>query len=134
MFIYNGIKLKKFNIISLYYILILINVSFAREFIDLKKLSLYDIYFVILDTGLYLYDFNNGESAKIHEFKNNEFRTSNNKINITELNYRHSSYIFCLINEYLFLFNEYTYQVLNYKINEIEPFQGYYYSIMPYQL
>ena len=133
-FLLNRIKLSIFSIISSFLILILIKVSFADKFIDIKKLSLYDIYFVVLDTGLYLYDFNSLDFALIHEFNENEYRDSNNLINITELNYRHRAYIFCLINEYLFLFNEYTYQVLNYKINEIEPFQGYYYSIMPYQL
>ena len=36
-------------IINFYYI-------FAGEFIDIKKLFLFEKYFVILDTGLYLYD------------------------------------------------------------------------------
>ena len=40
------------NIIILY---ILIKIIFCEEFIDLKKLSLYDSYFVILDSGLSLF-------------------------------------------------------------------------------
>ena len=115
-------------------IFILIKASFAIEFIDLKKLYLYDIYFVVLNKGLYLYDFNTQDKGLIHKFSNNEYKSSNNKINITELNYRHRAYIFCLINEYLFLFNEYTYKVYNYKINEIVPSQNYYYNIMPYKI
>ena len=132
---FNEFKLSNLNKISLYYILILIKVSFAGVFIDLKKLYIYDIYFVVLDTGLYLYDFNTNDKGLIHKFKPNEFKnTTNDVINITELNYRHRAYIFCLINEYLFLFNEYTYRVYNYEINEIESFKNYYYNIMPYKI
>ena len=131
---FNRFKLSNLFIINLYYIFILIKVSFAGEFIDIIKLSLNDIYFVLLDSGLYLYNFHTSDFALIHELNENEYRASNNMINITELNYRHRAYIFCLINEYLFIFNEYTYKILNYKINEIIPFQGYYYDIMPYKI
>ena len=107
MLIFNEFKFSNYNYIFLYYILILIKVSFAGEFIDIKRLSISDNYFIVLDTGLYLYNFNNSDFAVI--------------------------YIFCLVNENLFLFNEYTYNVLNYKINKIIPYQGYYYNIMPYK-
>ena len=133
MLFLNGFKLINLCIINLYYILILIKVSSNIVFIDIKKLCLYDIYFVVLNTGLYLYDFNTLDKALIYKFNNNEFKESNNIINITELNYRHRAYIFCLINENLFLFNEYTYEIYNYKINKIIPFQNYYYNIMPYK-
>ena len=133
MLIFNEFKFSNYNYIFLYYILILIKVSFAGEFIDIKRLSISDNYFIVLDTGLYLYDFNNADFAVIHEFKENEFKSSNNMINITELNNMNRAYIFCLVNENLFLFDEYTYNVLNYKINEIIPYQGYYYNIMPYK-
>ena len=132
MYIFNRYKLSNFFIISFYYILIiLINISSADKFIDIKKLSLYDKYFVVLDTGLYLYDFNNEDFTLIHKFNENEYRSFNNAINITELNYKQKSYILCLVNEYLFLFNEYTYKLFNYKIKEIEGFNNYYYNIMP---
>ena len=133
MLIFNEFKFSNYNYIFLYYILILIKVSFAGEFIDIKRLSISDNYFIVLDTGLYLYDFNNADFAVIHEFKENEFKSSNNMINITKLNYMNRAYIFCLINENLFLFNECACNVLNYKINEIIPYQGYYYNIMPYK-
>ena len=116
---------------NLYYILILLKVTFAREFIDLIQLSLYDIYFIVFDTGLYLHDFNTSDFALIHEFNRNEYKASNNLVNITRLNNRHKAYIFCLVNENLFLFNEYTYKVSNFKINEINSFIGNYYNIMP---
>ena len=123
----------KFNNI-IYYIFILIKVSFAEKFIDMKKLYLYDSsYFVVLDTGLYLYDFNNNYCFLIHKFQENEYRDSNNII-IEELYYGHKAYIFCLFNEFLFILNEYTYKIFNYKINEINSFQGNYYHIMPYKI
>ena len=119
---------------NLYYILILLKVTFAREFIDLIQLSLYDIYFIVFDTGLYLHDFSTLDFALIHEFNQNEYKTSNNLVNITRLNNRHKAYIFCLVNENLFLFNEYTYKVLNFKIKEIDSSDGNYYNIIPYKI
>ena len=106
-------------IIEIYFIFISIKVVVSEEFIDIKKLSLLDSYFVILDTGLYLYDLNTSDCALIHAFNNIEFRESDNKINLTELYDGDKAYIFCVINKYLFIFNEYTYKIYNYKINEI---------------
>ena len=39
---------------------------------------------------------------------------------VTELYYGYKAYIFCLVNEYLFIFNEYTYKLIKYKIKEIK--------------
>ena len=108
MFFFNEFKLSILRKRNLYYILILIKLSFAGKFIDIKKLSISDIYFVVLDTGLYLHDFNTSDFALIHEFKENELLDSNNIINIIELNYKHRAYIFCLVNDNLFILNEYT--------------------------
>ena len=133
MFLFNKFKLSNFIIIEFYF-LIQIKVVFVEEFIDIKKLSVSDsIYFVVLDTGLFLYDFDNLNCSVIHLFNEIEFRTgiNNNNINLTELYLGYKAYIFCLVNEYLFIFNEYTYKTLNYKINKINLFQGYYYNIMP---
>ena len=52
MLIFNEFKFSNYNYIFLYYILILIKVSFAGEFIDIKRLSISDNYFIVLDTGL----------------------------------------------------------------------------------
>ena len=119
--------------IEIYCILILIKVSLTGKFIDMKKLFIYDSYFVILDTGLYLYDFNSDYCSLIHEFNGNEYKDSNN-IKLEELYYGHKAYIFCLVNEYLFIFNEYTYKLFYFTINEIVLFNGNYYDIMPYKI
>ena len=134
MFIFNEYRLRNIIILELYYIIISIRFIFAGEFIDMKKLSSFNSYFVILDTGLYLYDFNSFDLALIYQFQN-EYKDTNNKIKLTELYYRYRAYIFCLVNEYLFIFNEYTYKVLNYQIKEIANFNDDdYYNIMSYKI
>ena len=121
--------------IKFHYILLSIKPIFSENFINLKKLSSYDSYLVILDTGLYLYDLNISTCALIHEFTDIEFRpSSKNNINLTELYYGHKAYIFCLVNENLFIFNEYTYTLFNYTLNEINSFTDKYYNLMPYKI
>ena len=53
--------------IKFHYILLSIKPIFSENFINLKRLSSYDSYFVILDTGLYLYDLNISTCTLIHE-------------------------------------------------------------------
>ena len=121
-------------IIYLYYIFISINEAFSQTFIDMKKLSIRDNYFVVLDSGLYLYNFNTLNCSLIHEFNNIEYKNSDNNILINELYYSYKAYIFCLVNEYLFIFNEKTFTLLNYKINEISLFTNNFYNILPYNI
>ena len=106
MIIKNGNKSRIFININIYLTLIFINLVFPLEFIDIKKLTTYDSYFVVLDTGLYLYNFNNSECGLIRQFNSSVYRSSNNKIILNELSDELNSYIFCLVNEYLFIFNE----------------------------
>ena len=63
----------------------LINIVERQSFIDMKKLCISDSYFVILNSGLYLYDFNNSYCSLIHTFNNNEYKGSGDNILITEL-------------------------------------------------
>ena len=130
----NENKLRKFILKNISYIFILIKIVSAGIFIDIKKLSISDNYFVVLDTGLYLYNLTNSDCALLHEFNDIEFRAFNNIINITELYNEHKAFILCLVNEYLFIFNEYNYKITNFKINEIIPFNNYYYNIIPYKI
>ena len=128
----NEFKLSNLIEIELYFLFILIKSSLEDEFIDIKKLSIYDYsYFVVLDTGLYLYDFNSKHFSFIHKFNQNEFKVSDNKLNLTECKNGYKAYIICLVNEYLFIFNEYTYTLFNYRLDEIYSFSDNYYNIMP---
>ena len=134
MFLLKEFKFRNLIVIELYFILISIKASYAEEFLDMKKLSLYtSSYFAIFDTGLYLYDLNALNFSLIYKFNSNEYKNSNNKINIEELYYEHKAYIFCLINEYLFIFSEYTYKLIYNKIDDLKTFNGYY-NIMPYKM
>ena len=72
MFYFTQLKLINLNLINLSFLL-LIKILFARELIDIKKLSaLNNIYFVVFNTGLYLYDLNNQNVGLIHEFNQEE--------------------------------------------------------------
>ena len=137
-------EFKLFNhiLIKFYYILIFIKFTSTDEFIELKKLSISNNYFIVLDTGLYLYDLTNENENEdnctlIHKFNEDEYRISNN-IMVTELYYRYKAYIFCLVNEYLFIFNEYTYKLIKYKIKEIKEIINFnnndYCNIIPYKI
>ena len=53
---------------------------------------------------------------------------------MTELYYTYRAYIFCLVNEYLFIYNEYTFQIFNYKINEYSLFNEGYYNLITYKI
>ena len=130
---FNSNIIGKFFLIHLYILLISLKVTFTGEFIGLKKLSLCDDYFVILDSGLYLYDINGLNLVTIYEFKN-EYQSSNNKINLTELHYNENAYIFCLINEYLFIYNESSYQIYNFEIERIKTLSSNYYNLIPYKI
>ena len=128
----NEYKLNNLITIELYILLILIKASLEDVFIDIKKLSIYNYsYFVVLDTGLYLYDFNSEHCSLIHKFNKNEFKVSDNKLILKEFKNGYKAYIICLINEYLFIFNEYTYTLFDYKLNEINSFGDNYYNLMP---
>jgi hypothetical protein len=134
MILLNGFKIRNFIIIELYYILLSIKAELSEKFIDIQKLSLDYNYFVILNTGLYLYDSTFNDCSLIHKFNNSEFNNEKtNMVNITELYNEQKAYIFCLVNEYLYIFNEYTYKISYYKINEISNYK-HYYSIMPYKI
>jgi len=113
-------------IISFYYI-------FTREFIDIKKLFLIEKYFIILDTGLYLYDSDFLNCSSIYEFKD-EYKKENNTIILKGFHYKSKAYIICLVNEYIFIYNENTYTILNYKIEQIHKFKDGYYDMMPYKI
>ena len=121
MLIFNGINKRYLLIVFIFYELLKKNVRCFPEFINIKKISKYDIiYFVVLNTGLYLYNINTFDCALILSFNNSVYRKNgNNKFNLTELVYEDNSFILCLVNEYLFIFNSHNNKTLSYKINEI---------------
>ena len=132
MLIFNGINSRNIILIYLYYIFISIKGIICVKLIDIKKLSLYDSYFVALDTGLYLYDLNTYDCALIYGFENTGITISTKTLNITEFYDGKNGYIFCLIQKYLFIFNENTNKTFKYILKEIT--ENTYYNIMPYKI
>ena len=128
------IKFRNSLIINFFMILILIKSANPQKFINIKKLSSSDSYFVILDTGLYLYKQNLIDCSLIYQFNNGEYIGSHNNVIVTEIVHKYRAYIFCLVNKFLFIFNERSYQLLNYEINEINIINGNYYNLIPYKV
>ena len=132
MKIFNEINLKDITLIYLLYILISTKSIFCVSLIDMKKLSAYDSYFVVLDTGLYLYNFNTYNYALISDFTNTTITVNTNSLNITELYDENNAYIFCLVKPYLFIFDENTNKTINYT-EHIPNLSNGYYTILPYK-
>ena len=64
-------------VISLYYFcLFLIQGAYSDIFIDIKKLNLYGSYFVVLDSGFYLYNFKTLDCSLILGFNSTVYRDS----------------------------------------------------------
>ena len=117
-------KIIFFNIVFIYLIYSQIISIQGAEFLNIKKISLSENYFVVLDSGLYLYNYNFLECSLIINFNSSVYRIpenncNTNKINITELKYENHLYILCLVNEYLFTFNIHNNKTFSYKLNEI---------------
>ena len=132
-----------YNYISLIILVFTINIfshkikcdSSLDEFIDIKKIPLNDNYFVVLNTGLYIYNFNTLICSLILKFNSYVYKEVNNKIVTKELDYKNKLYILCLVNDYLFIFNAHSNKTLSYKLNiEDIPNINYYYDLLPYKI
>ena len=100
----------------------------------MKKLNTYDSYFVVLDTGLYLYNLNSFDCSIIMSFNDTiYYNSSKNKVDLNDLKNDECSYILCMVNEYLFIFDEFNNKTFSYKVNEIDSTKNYYFNIIPYK-
>ena len=132
MSIFTKFKLRNFFI---YILLISLKQVLLDLFVDIKKLNLHDSFFVVLNSGLYLYDFNTMDCSIILEFNSTVYKSSDNKVNLTDLYDGKNSFIFCSVNEYLFIFNEKNNRTYSYQVKEITNIIniGGYYNLMPYK-
>ena len=117
------------NIIILFF---LIKIIFCEQIFDLKKLSSFDSYFVVLDSGLYLYNPNLLDCAIIHNFNPNI--KSSDKVILSQINNEEKSYIICLVNELVFIFNEYTNKTNIYELDDYNNINQNYYEVLPYNI
>ncbi len=118
------------------YIIILFSTQTKCEdiFKYIKKLSFDDNYFVVLDTGLYLYNSKLLNCALITSFNSSVYKNDNDRIITKELIYDNIYYIFCLVNRYLFLFNEKNNITNSFLIDEDDIISTNYYDLLPYKV
>ena len=122
----------------LFQLIIIYLISFLpkneAKFIELESLSSGN-YFIVLDSGIFIYNNELKEKKSLRDFERNNKIGTSDIINIRKHIYNENIYIFCRINNYLYIYDEYnnkltsfimTYYVdqtlLNYK----------YYNIIPY--
>ena len=104
-------------------------------FKGILKLSLNDNYFVALNTGLFLYNYNLLNYALITNFNSSVYKNDNNDIIIIkEFLYNKQYYIFCMVNKYLFLFNEKSNITNTFLIDEDDIISTNYYELLPYKV
>ena len=131
---YPKIELNLRNIF-LYYLFCLlssIQVVYSDKFIDIKKLNLYDSYFVVLDSGFFLYNFKSSDCSFILGFNSTVYMDSNDKIVLDELHNDKNSFILCLVNQFFFIFNEKNNKTISYKLDFIN--NDLYVNLLPYKM
>ena len=122
---------KTFAIITL---LLSTKVKCEDIFKGIKKLSLNDNYFVTLNTGLYLFLVYPGWNISVSRFNSSVYKNDNDIIIIKELIYNNYFYVICLVNKYLFLFNEKNNITNSFLIEENDIIPSNYYELLPYKV
>ena len=113
---------------------LILSVKSGEMFRDIKKLSLTDNYFVVLSTGLFLYDSNFLNCSLIYKFNTSIYKDKTTKVFTAEINNKVNSYILCLVNQYLFIFNSKTNESNIHYLNDIDIINNLYCNFMPYRI
>ena len=113
---------------------LILSVNSEEMFRDIKKLSLTDNYFVVLSTGLFLYDSNFLNCSLIYKFNTSIYKDKTTKVFTAEINTKVNSYILCLVNQYLFIFNSKTNESNIHYLNDIDIINNLYCNFMPYRI
>ena len=119
--------------IILIYIISLVNINCQEMFRDIKKLSLNNNYFVVLSTGLYLYDSKLINCSLIYEFNSTIYKNVKTIILLGEIKEEINSYILCLVDKYLFIYNEENKDITTYIISDIN-INSQYCNLLPYKI
>lgn len=114
--------------------LLILSVKCKDMFRDIKKLSLYDNYFVVLSSGLYLYDFNFLNCSMIYKFDNSFYKDTSTSIIITEIKGEGNSFILCLVDKYLFIFNPKNNETNTYILNDVDIVNSQYHNLLSYNI
>ena len=130
------------------YILILIfsflNILLEKkeiEFQKIIKLSLSEEYFVIFNTGIFIFNSNFTVNKTIHYFNNQQIiSTNDDSINtiISEIKKDNDKYIICLVKKYLYVYQESNNNLNNYYISKLTEStysqKGVNYNLVPYSI
>ena len=102
------------------------------KFIDIKSLNS-ENYFVVFDNGLFIY---NSDFIKIKTLMSIEINASERLIIIKHIHINQENiYIFCLINNYLYIYDEKNNKIVSFPMNELiekDLIEYKYYNIIPY--
>ena len=122
------------SIILLFTLISLNNIKCTTYFKDIKKIAFNNNYFVVLTDGLYLYNHNLLNCSKIFCFNSTIYKNSDDKIILTKLEEKSNSFILCLINKYLFIYNAKKNRIKYHLLNDIAIIRDNYCNIMPYKI
>ena len=125
---------KYFHLIFLFALLLCIKETKSEIdiFRDIKKLSFNNNYFVILNTGIYIYNKYLLDCKLIFNLEHSPLnQNSNYQIITTELIDNNRNYILSMINEYLFIFNEETNKIFFIQLDKEYIIPTNYYTLLP---
>ena len=112
--------------------LIVIMPTNEKKFIEAKNLNS-DFFFVVFDTGLYVYD-NNLAYCKFHSDFSEQINDFDNIIILKHI-YEENIFIFCLIKDKLFIYDDNKSKLFKFEMTsliDIKLLEYKYYSIIPY--
>ena len=120
------------NSLAIILIIFLISLPSTKEtkFIEIKSLKS-GKYFIVFDTNLFIYNKHLKLENTLTGFKMN---SSSNLIIIKHI-FQENTYIFCLINDYIYLYNENENKLLSFKMKDLigsELLDYEYINIIPY--
>ena len=119
----------------------LITLIFLHIFIETKevtfqkitKISLLEEYFVVLDTGLYIYNSNFSECSVIYNFNDSQKIIDNYDFTLEEFKNEQHNFIICLIKKYLYIYDYNIKSIFIYYLKELDNNIGEYYDLLPYK-
>ena len=121
------------TLITKFLLLISFLPKYKAKFIEIKSLKS-ENYFVVFDYGFSIYDHNLSLVKSLFNFTKKIYDTDN--IIITKHINKENIYIFCLIKDYLYIYDDYKEKIAKYDINSYvedkELLKYKYYNIIPY--
>ena len=122
--VYNKFSIFFLIIISFY------NVEIDNKLLNLKRISSSGEYFIILNDGIYIYDYNITQCLQFHSFTNK----NNDKASISEFVKNDKNYISILMNNYLYIYNASNNEIKNFILKGLPEDEYESYDIILYDI